>query len=87
MEQIKSYIESLGLKVGIIDNRVKQFNKTTIEKIINNFFGDTTDIDIKYKCKNYILEFDVIDFSIVDIYMIPKKEYISMYGNERYEED
>ena len=39
MEQIKSYIESLGLKVGIIDNRVKQFNKTTIEKIINNFFG------------------------------------------------
>lgn len=87
MEQIKSYIESLGLKVGIIDNRVKQFNKTTIEKIINNFFGDSTDIDIKYKCKNYILEFDVIDFSIVDIYMIPKNEYISMYGSSRYEED
>ena len=87
MEQIIKHIESLGLKVGIIDNRVKQFNKTTIEKIINNFFGDTTDIDIKYKCKNYILEFDVIDFSIVDIYMIPKKEYISMYGSSRYEED
>lgn len=87
MGQIKSYIESLGLKVGIIDNRVKQFNQTTIKKIINNFFGDSTDIDIKYKCKNYILEFDVIDFSIVDIYMIPKNEYINMYGNERYEEE
>ena len=87
MEQIKSYIESLGLKVGIIDNRLKQFNQTTIKKIINNFFGDSTDIDIKYNCKNYILEFDVIDFSIVDIYMIPKKEYIAMYGNERYEEE
>ena len=87
MEQIKSYIESLGLKVGIIDNRVKQFNKTTIEKIINNFFGDTTDIDIRYKCKEYVLEIEVIDFKTTDIYMIPKKEYISMYGNERYEED
>ena len=87
MEQIIKHIESLGLKVGIIDNRVNQLNKSTIEKIINNFFGDSTDIDIRYKCKEYILEFDVIDFSIVDIYMIPKKEYISMYGNERYEED
>lgn len=87
MEQIIKHIESLGLKVGIIDNRVKQFNQTTIKKIINNFFGDTTDIDIKYKCKNYILEFDVIDFSIVDIYMIPKKEYIALYGSSRYEEE
>lgn len=87
MEQIKSYIESLGLKVGIIDNRLKQFNQTTIKKIINNFFGDSTDIDIKYKCKEYVLEIEVIDFKTVDIYLIPKKEYISMYGNERYEED
>ena len=87
MEQIKSYIESLGLEIGIVDNRVNQFNKTTIEKIINNFFGDSTDIDIKYKCKEYVLEIEVIDFSIVDIYMIPKKEYISLYGSSRYEED
>ena len=87
MEQIVNYIKNLGLEVGIIDNRVKQFNQTTIKKIINNFFGDTTDIDIKYKCKDYILEFDVIDFSIVDIYMIPKKEYINLYGSARYEEE
>lgn len=87
MEQITNYIESLGLKVGIIDNRVNQFNQTTVKKVINNFFGDSTDIDIRYKCKDYVLEFDVIDFSTVDIYMIPKKEYVSMYGNERYEED
>lgn len=87
MEQITSYIESLGLEIGIVDNRLKQFNQTTIKKIINNFFGDTTDIDIKYKCKDYILEIEVIDFKTVDIYLIPKKEYINMYGNERYEED
>lgn len=87
MEQIIKHIKSLGLEIGIVDNRLKQFNKTTIEKIINNFFGDTTDIDIKYKCKDYILEMEVIDFKTVDIYMIPKKEYISLYGNERYEED
>ena len=87
MEQIKSYIESLGLKVGIVDNRVNQFNQTTIKKIINNFYGDTTDIDIKYKCKDYIIEIEVIDFKIVDIYMIPKKEYINLYGSARYEED
>lgn len=87
MEQIKSYIESLGLKVGIIDNRLKQFNQTTIKKVINEFIGDTTDIDIKYKCKDYILEFEVIDFKTVDIYMIPKKEYIALYGSSRYEEE
>ena len=87
MEQIKSYIESLGLKVGIIDNRLKQFNQTTIKKVINEFIGDTTDIDIKYKCKDYILEIEVIDFKTVDIYMIPKKEYISLYGSSRYEEE
>ena len=87
MEQIKSYIESLGLKVGIIDNRLKQFNQTTIKKVINEFIGDTTDIDIKYKCKEYILEIEVIDFSIVDIYMIPKNEYINLYGSSRYEEE
>ena len=87
MEQIIKHIESLGLKVSIVDNRLKQFNQTTIKKVIDNFFGDSTDIDIKYKCKDYVLEIDVINFSIVDIYMIPKKEYISMYGNERYEED
>ena len=87
MEQIKSYIESLGLEIGIIDNRVKQFNQTTTKKIISEFIGDSTDIDIKYKCKDYILEMEVIDFSIVDIYMISKKEYISLYGSARYEED
>lgn len=87
MEQIKSYIESLGLEIGIVDNRIKQFNQTTIKKIINNFFGDTTDIDIKYKCKDYILEIEVIDFKTTDIYMIPKKEYINLYGSARYEED
>lgn len=87
MEQIIKHIESLGLKVSIVDNRLKQFNQTTIKKVIDNFFGDSTDIDIKYKCKDYVLEIDVIDFSIVDIYMIPKKEYINMYGSSRYEED
>ena len=87
MEQIVNYIKSLGLEVGIIDNRLKQFNQTTIKKIVNEFVGDTTDIDRKYKCKDYVIEIEVIDFSVVDIYMIPKKEYISMYGNERYEEE
>ena len=87
MEQIIKHIESLGLKVSIIDNRLKQFNQTTIKKVVDNFFGDSTDIDIRYKCKNYVLEIDVINFSIVDIYMIPKNEYISMYGSSRYEED
>ena len=87
MEQIIKHIESLGLKVSIIDNRLKQFNQTTIKKVIDNFFGDSTDIDIRYKCKDYVLEIDVINFSIVDIYMIPKKEYINMYGSSRYEED
>ena len=87
MEQIIKHIESLGLKVSIIDNRLKQFNQTTIKKVIDNFFGDSTDIDIRYKCKDYVLEIDVIDFKTVDIYLIPKKEYISMYGSSRYEED
>ena len=87
MEQIIKHIESLGLKVSIVDNRLKQFNQTTIKKVIDNFFGDSTDIDIKYKCKDYVLEIDVINFSIVDIKKKKKKEYISMYGNERYEED
>lgn len=87
MEQIIKHIESLGLEIGIVDNRLKQFNQTTIKKIINNFFGDTTDIDIKYKCKDYILEIEVIDFKTTDIYMIPKKEYINLYGSARYEED
>ena len=87
MEQIVNYIKSLGLEVGIIDNRVKQFNQTTIKKIINNFFGDSTDIDIKYKLKDYVIEIEVIDFKTVDIYMIPKKEYISLYGSSRYEEE
>lgn len=87
MEQIVNYIKSLGLKVGIVDNRVNQLNKTTIKKVINEFVGDSTDIDIRYKCKDYVLEFDVIDFKTVDIYLIPKKEYINMYGSSRYEED
>lgn len=87
MEQIIKHIESLGLEIGIVDNRLKQFNQTTIKKVINNFFGDSTDIDIKYKCKEYVLEIEVIDFKTVDIYLIPKKEYISMYGSARYEED
>lgn len=73
MEQIIKHIKSLGLKVGIIDNRVNQFNKATIKKVINEFIGDSTDIDIKYKCKDYVLEMEVIDFKTVDIYLIPKK--------------
>ena len=87
MEQIVNYIKSLGLEIGIVDDRLKQFNQTTIKKIINNFFGDSTDIDIKFKCKEYVLEIEVIDFKTVDIYLIPKNEYISLYGSSRYEEE
>ena len=64
MEQITNYIESLGLKIGIVDNRLKQFNQATIKKVLNNFFGDSTDIDIKYKCKDYVLEFLVLELAL-----------------------
>ena len=36
MEQIVNYIKNLGLEVGIIDNRLKQFNQTTIKKIVGH---------------------------------------------------
>ena len=84
MEQIKSYIESLGLNLGCIDKDIKNLSQSNINKIIKEFYGDSTDIKIKHKRKDYYIEIMVVD-NEVDIYLLTNKEYINRYGEDEEE--
>ncbi len=85
-EILKKVVEKEGLTFGSCADIINKLNKDNLNKIVQEFFGASGDVDVTYNRKKYVVETTVVD-NEVDFGIITKEEYIARYGNERYEED
>lgn len=83
---INYYLKSLNLTPGIYDKRIDTIAKSGLDIILQHLKHAPTDVDIRINNKPFVLEISNVDTEI-DIKLLTKEEYISRYGNERWNED
>lgn len=70
--------------LGGYDEKLDELSKKEMEKVLDSIeLGDYTDVDVKIKRKNYVVEISVVDKEM-GFNVITRDEYISRYGDERY---
>lgn len=77
-DAIINLLKNEGLKLGCYDNGVDKISKKEFKRVLDNFFFDSGDIEIKIRNKDYILETYRVD-NEVDFMLLTKKEYENRY--------
>ena len=87
VERIEELIKETGVKfsLGCWDKNIEKISKKELKKVIDEITGDSTDVDVYIRKKLYVLQISVVDYEI-DFNLLTQEEYISRYGDERWEE-
>ena len=90
-EMFISAIEKLGYKEGCIDPMIEKLSKAAIKELIAHIPYASTDVDVKIRGRLHVVEIVVVDDESerreVDIMILTQDEYISRYGDERWDND
>ena len=88
VERIQKLVKETGVKfsLGCWDKNIEKVSKKELKKVIDSIYGDSTDVDIYIRKKLYVLQISVVDYEI-DFNLLTKEEYISRYGDERWEDE
>lgn len=84
-ERIEAHLANKELTLGCYDKVLEKLPEEELQKVLENAEYQT-DTDVTIKNKPYVVEIDIVD-SEVDFSVLTKSEYISRYGDERYEDD
>ena len=90
---IENRIEELNnkfgynLKLDIYDSSIDKISAKVLNYKLNNFSGDSTDIDLVTRGNIYVMEIIVNDDEEVDTELLTQEEYIDRYGDERWDEE
>lgn len=83
-DKIEKVVSGLGYEIGCYDDKLELLSKKELDKVLNNIeFQSDTDVSIKRKL--HVVEID-IDCDEVDFSVLSKAEYISRYGDERWDD-
>lgn len=69
--------------LGCYNNDIEKLSKIELMKVINNIDQEYTDVDVKIKRKDYVIEITTVDQE-KDLNILTRGEYIKRYGNEKY---
>lgn len=84
-EIIEKKLIEKGYKLGCWSALMELLPKKQLEKVIENmFYQEDTDVTIRRKL--YVVEIDEVDGEI-DFSVLSKEEYISRYGDERWDKE
>ena len=84
---ISNKIKDLGYELGIYHKAINKIDDNSLNELLESIeFEETTDIDINLDGVDYVIELAFVD-NEADIMMLTKRDYIQIYGNERYELD
>ena len=72
-------------EIGTYYDLMEQLSRAQLKKVIDELNSEYTDIDVSINRKPYVVELETID-NEKDFIVITKAEYISRYGDERYED-
>ena len=87
VERIQKLVKETGVNfsLGCWDKNIEKISKKELKKVIDSIYGDSTDVDVYIRKKLYVLQISVVDNEI-DFNLLTQEEYISRYGDERWEE-
>lgn len=85
-DRIENKLKEMGYTLGCYDQAMDKLSQIELKKVINNIYGDYTDVDVKIRGKIHVVEISVVDDEI-DFTMLTQAEYISRYGDERWDND
>lgn len=71
--------------LGGFNDKMELLNKNNLKKVTDNMGYGSTDVDVFINRKPFVVEIFHVDNEI-DFGILSKDEYISRYGNERYED-
>lgn len=80
-QRIEEKLNKEGFALGCWDKRLEKLNYYNIKKVIGNIPFGSTDIQVSYNKKKYIVEIFDID-NEYDFAMISKTAYLSIYDDE-----
>lgn len=84
-ELILEEIKRQGLKLGIYHKQLDLLTKPMLKRVIEGIEFES-DTDVSIKRRKHVVEIDIVDDE-VDLRIITKEEYISRYGDERWNEN
>lgn len=71
-------------KIGCYDKDIDKLSKQQLKILTDAIsLGDYTDVDVKIKRIDYVVEISYVDEEI-DFIMKSRQDYIDTYGDERY---
>ena len=84
-EIIEKRLSEKGYELGCWSTLMKLLPKKQLEKVIENMFYQE-DTDVLIRRSLYVVEIDEVDGEI-DFSVLNQVEYISRYGDERWDEE
>lgn len=84
-EIIEKKLSEKGYKLGCWSTLMELLPKKQLEKVIENMFYQE-DTDVLIRRSLYVVEIDEVDGEI-DFSVLSQGEYISRYGDERWDEE
>lgn len=84
-EIIVEELNKCELKLGCFDELINKLNRGNLSKVIEGVrLCDSTDVDVFINRNLHVVEIFVVDEEI-DFNVLTKEEYISRYGDERWD--
>ena len=83
--RIKKKVETIGYLLGCYDQGMDKLSIPDLNKVLNIINGDSTDVDVDIRGKRHVVEIAVVDNEI-DFMILTKHQYISRYGNSRWDD-
>ena len=83
---IEQKLNEMNFEIGCYDATIDKISKVELQKIIDSLHHEWTDVDIKIRGREYVIEICTVD-NEKDLNVITKEEYILRYGDERYNEE
>lgn len=84
-EVIEKKLATEGLELGCWDNKMEQLDAKALREVVSNMIW-AEDTDVMIKGKLHVVEIDEVDGEI-DFSVLTQEEYISRYGDERWDEE
>lgn len=85
-ERIEKKLEKMEYVIGGYDKDMEKLSQAELKKVLDSIYGDSTDVDVKIRGKLHVVEIAVVDDEM-DFNILTQAEYISRYGDERWDEE
>ena len=84
-DRISEKLSKEGFIIGCYDGNIDKLNYNNIKKILDDIPFGSTDIQVSYNRKKYIIEVSDVD-NEYDFKMTAKSTYLNKYGDDEYYE-